>query len=108
MFRVFLSSVCINIQCSGAMDFHRWHNMVYSSRDERASFDVVGIVTGAGTEYSHWLGTVDQRIALCLPIGKGLLLDIESWRCMILQVSPERPTIMQVVRLPGVHAGGEP
>lgn len=58
--------------------------MIYSTLDERATFDPVGIVTGDGIEPSYWLGTVDRQVIRRLPDAKGVLLDIESWRCMIL------------------------
>ncbi|WP_373000186.1 hypothetical protein [Marinobacter sp.] len=58
--------------------------MIYSELDERATFNPVGIVTREGIEDSYWLGTVDRRVVHRIPDAKGVLLDIESWRCMIL------------------------
>ncbi|MGP9831144.1 hypothetical protein [Marinobacter sp. NSM] len=66
------------------MEFRRWHNMVYAELGEYATFDQVGIVTSTGIEYSLWLGIADRRIIRRLPDARGVLLDIESWRCMIL------------------------
>ncbi len=66
------------------MEFRRWHNMVYSTLDERATFAPVGIVTSQGIERSRWLGIADRRVIRNLPGARGVLLDIESWRCMIL------------------------
>jgi hypothetical protein len=75
---------CIFIQYYWYMEFRRWHNMVYSTLDERATFDQVGIVTRTGIEQSLWLGITDRRVVRRLPDAKGVLLDIESWRVMIL------------------------
>lgn len=89
--------------------------MTYATLDERATCDQIGIVTSTGIEYSLWLGTADRRVVRRLPDARGVLLDIEAWRCMILDryewLAPGVYMVGAVigeVGVVGVMAGKEP
>lgn len=47
--------------------------------------DPVGIVTSSEIVISQWLGTADRELIRRLPNVSPVLLDIESWRTMILE-----------------------
>lgn len=67
------------------MEFRRRHNTYYSTLSAYASMDPVGIVTSSEIVISQWLGTADRELIRRLPNVSPVLLDIESWRTMILE-----------------------
>ena len=68
-----------------SLEFRRRHNTYYSTLSAYASMDPVGIVTSSEIVISQWLGTADRELIRRLPNVSPVLLDIESWRTMILE-----------------------
>lgn len=67
------------------MEFRRRHNTYFATLNAFASYDPVGIVTATDIEIRSWLGSADRDVIRRLPAFSVVLLDITSWRRMILE-----------------------
>jgi hypothetical protein len=67
------------------VEFRRRHNTYFATLNAYASHQPIGVVTAHEIEVRSWLGIADRDVIRRLPSFSAVLLDITSWRRMILE-----------------------